>query len=112
MAKTFSVELSMSETPSEAQARAATALEKPARAVGLRLKGREEGKLDYRPPVGFPFLVNLWRHLDREQMTVKFAPASTGGSHVTISGAVASGRHALAANPEHWSEALGASALA
>jgi hypothetical protein len=111
MAKTFSVELSMSEAPSEAQGRAATALDKPARAVGLRLKDRGAEKLDYRPPVGFPFLVNLWRHLDREQMTVKFDPGATGGTHVTISGAVASGKHALAANPEHWSEALGASPL-
>ncbi|MGO9490520.1 MAG: hypothetical protein ACLQBB_16040 [Solirubrobacteraceae bacterium] len=111
MAKPFSVTLSMRGAPGEAQDRAAAALEKPARSVGLRLKKRREGQLDYGPPVGFPFLVNLWRHLDREHMTVRFGPAEAGESaatHVAISGAVSSGKQPLAANPEHWSEALGA----
>ncbi|HMD56455.1 MAG TPA: hypothetical protein VKG82_03180 [Solirubrobacteraceae bacterium] len=112
MAKPFSVTLSMREAPPEAQDRAAAALKKPARSVGLRLKKRGEGQLDYRPPVGFPFLVNLWRHLDRERMTVSFDPPEAGepgGTHVTISGGVSRGKQPLAANPEHWSEALGAS---
>ena len=109
MAETFSVELSMREAPDEAQARAATALKQPAAAVGLRLKNREADELAYRPRVGFPFLVNLWHHLNGEQMTVKFEAKATGGTRVTISGAVARGRHSLAANREHWSEALGAS---
>ena len=109
MAKTFSLELSMREAPDEAQALAATALKQPAAAVGLRLKNRGTRELAYRPSVGFPFLVNLWRHLDRQQMTVKFEPGASGGSRVTISGAVAGGKRALAANREHWSEALGAS---
>jgi hypothetical protein len=112
MAKPFSVALSMREAPAEAQDRAATALKKPAHSLGLRLKKRQEGQLDYRPAVGFPFLVNLGRHLDRQQMTVRFDPAEageSGGTRVTISGAVSRGKQQLAANPEHWSEALGAS---
>ncbi|MGO8904073.1 MAG: hypothetical protein ACLQMH_00440 [Solirubrobacteraceae bacterium] len=108
MAKAFSVELSLREAPSEAQARATTALKQPAAAIGLRLKNQGAGELAYRPRVGFPFLVNLWHHLNREQMTVKFEPGATGGTRVMISGAVAGGRRALAANREHWSEALGA----
>jgi hypothetical protein len=112
MAKTFRVELSMREAPAEAQARAATALNQPARAVGLRLKNRGAGELAYRPRVGFPFMVNLWHHLNREQMTVRFEPGTSGGTRVTISGAVTGGNHAAAADPEHWSEGLGASPLA
>ena len=112
MAKTFRVELSMQEAPVEAQARAATALKQPARAVGLRLKTRGPEELDYRPRIGFPFLVNLWHHLNREQMSVRFEPGAGGGTRVTISGAVAGGNHAAAAEPEHWSEALGASPVA
>jgi hypothetical protein len=43
-------------------------------------------------------------------MTVRFAPADGGGTRVTISGAVAKGKHPLAADPEHWAEPLGAGA--
>ena len=42
-------------------------------------------------------------------MTVKFEDGPEGGTHVTISGKVAGGNHILAEDPEHWSEALGAS---
>jgi hypothetical protein len=109
MGKTFRVELSMREAPAEAQARAATALKEPASTVGLRLKNRGAEELSYRPPVGFPFLVNLWRHLNGEQMTVSFEPGAAGGTRVTLSGAVASGKQKAAADPEHWVDALGAS---
>jgi hypothetical protein len=51
MAIPFDVQLSMSEAPSEAQARAADALVDPARAVGLRLTKRGAGELGYRPRV-------------------------------------------------------------
>ena len=106
MATPFNLELSMREAPAEAQARAATALNEPARAVGLRLTKRGAGELSYRPRVQFPFVIMLWHNLNREQMTVKFEPGTAGGTHVTIAGAVARGNHALAADPEHWSEAL------
>ena len=94
-------ELSMREAPSEAQARAATALTGPARAIGLRLTKRAAGELGYRPRVQFPFLIMLWHNLNREQMTVSSSPALPGGTRVTISGAVARGSHALATDPEH-----------
>ena len=79
MASTFNVELSMREAPSEAQARAATALTEPARAVGLRLTKRGAGELGYKPRVQFPFLVMLYHNLSGEQMSVKFEPGSEGG---------------------------------
>lgn len=106
MASPFTVELSMSEPPAEVQARAADALAEPARAVGLRLTKRGAGELQYKPRVQFPFLIMLWHNLNGERMTVKFASAESGGTRVSISGAVARGRHALAVDPEHWTESL------
>jgi hypothetical protein len=109
MAQPFNVEVSMGEAPAEARSRAAQALKDPARAVGLRLKKPDASELTFGPPNGFPFLVNLWHHLNGEKMTVTFDPGESGGTRVRISGAVARGNHPLAANPEHWSEPLGAS---
>jgi hypothetical protein len=109
MATAFNVELSMREAPAEAQARAATALSEAALAVGLRLTKRGSGELSYRPRVQFPFVLMLWHNLNGERMTVKFELGDANGTRITISGAVARGNHALAADPEHWSEALGAS---
>jgi hypothetical protein len=107
MANKFNVELAMREAPAEAQARAASALKEPARAVGLRLTQRAAGELGYRPRVQFPFLLMLWHNLNRERMIVTFEPDGSGGTRVRLSGAVARSRVALASDPEHWSEALG-----
>ena len=112
MASPFTVELSMPEPPAEAQARAADTLTDPARAVGLRLTRRAAGELQYKPRVQFPFLIMLWHNLSGEKMTVKFAPGESGGTRVSISGAVARDRHPLASDPEHWTEALGGSPAA
>jgi hypothetical protein len=108
MAKTFSVELSMREAPTQAQARASGALAEPARTVGLRLAASKPGTLSYRPRVQFPFLLMLWHTINGERMTVQFEPAPDGGSRVSISGAVTGAREPLAADPEHWSGPLGA----
>jgi hypothetical protein len=109
MAVPFDVQLSMPEAPSEAQARAAEAWTDPASRVGLRLTGRSPGELSYRPRMQFPFTLMLWHILSGVRMTVKFEPGEAGGTRVSISGAVARRLHPLAADPEHWSEALGAS---
>jgi hypothetical protein len=107
MASSFTVELDMREPPAEAQSRAADALREPAQMVGLRLTKRGAGELGYRPKVTFPFLVMLWHNLNGERMTVAFEPGSDGGSHVTLSGAVARSKHMMASDPEHWTDALG-----
>ncbi len=112
MATAFNVELSMREAPADAQERAATALTEPARAIGLRLTKHGAGELSYRPRVKFPLLVSLWHRLNGEQMTIRFEPGAEGGTRVTISGGVAHGKHAMAADPERWSEALGGSSPA
>ncbi|HEY3945335.1 MAG TPA: hypothetical protein VGL78_08925 [Solirubrobacteraceae bacterium] len=111
MASAFNIELSMSESPAEAHARAADAFNEPASAVGLRLTERGAGKLRYRPLVQWPFLVVLSRKLNDEKMTVKFEPADGGGTRVTINGAVARGKHPLATDPGHWTYALDGSAV-
>jgi hypothetical protein len=51
----------------------------------------------------------LWHNVNGVRMTVRFEPGEDGGMRVTITGAVARGRQQLAADPEHWAEALGAS---
>jgi hypothetical protein len=107
MASPFTVELSMPEPPAEAQARAANDLTEHARAMGLRLTKRAAGELQYKPRVQFPFLIMLWHNLNGEKMTVKFEPGESGGTRVSISGAVARGKHSLASDPEHWAESLG-----
>jgi len=110
MPSAFNLELSMREAPTEAQARAATALVEPARAVGLRLTKRGAGELSYTPRVQWPFVAMLYHKLNGERLTVKFEPGSEGGTRVTINGKVAGANHMLAEDPEHWSEALGGSA--
>ena len=109
MPSAFNVELSMREAPTEAQARAVTALVEPARAVGLRLTKRGAGELSYTPRVQWPFVVMLYHKLSGERMTVRFEPGGEGGTRLTISGKVAGSNHLLADDPEHWSEALGGS---
>ncbi len=111
MASEFNIELSMSESPTDAQARAADAFTEPASAVGLRLTKRGPGELKYRPRVQWPFLVVLWRNLNGERMTVKFEPADAGGTRVTINGAVARAKQPLATDPGHWTDALDGAAV-
>jgi hypothetical protein len=111
MASAFNIELAMSESPAEAQARAADAFTEPASAVGLRLTERGAGALKYRPLVQWPFLIVLWRNLNGEKMTVKFEPGVGGGTRVTINGAVARGKQPLATDPAHWRGALDGSAM-
>lgn len=106
MASAFNLELSMSESPAEAQARAADALTEPASAIGLRLTDRGPRELKYRPRVQWPFVIVLWRNLSGEKMTVRFEPVAGSRTRVTITGAVARGKHALAADPGHWADAL------
>jgi hypothetical protein len=101
----------MSESPAQAQARAADAFTESASAIGLRLTERGPGELKYRPLVQWPFLIVLWRNLNGEKMTVKFEPADSGGTRVTISGAVARAKQSLAADPRHWTNALDGSAI-
>ena len=86
----------MREAPTEAQAREATALVEPARAVGLRLTKRGAGELGYTPRVQWPFVIMLYHKLGGERMTVKFEPGGEGGTRVTISGKVAGSNHMLA----------------
>ena len=107
MASKFSVEVSMREAPAEAQSRAASAFSQPARALGLRLRSRGAGELSYGPRVQFPFLIMLFHYLNGERMKVRFDADASGGSRVTISGAVAKSKQPLAADADYWTEALG-----
>jgi hypothetical protein len=112
MGSEFEVEMTVREEPQEAQSRAAGVLEDAAGAVGLRLTGRTPGQLRYRPPIQWPLLLALYHRLKGEQMAVSFRPADGGGTAITVQGSVARGRHALAADPEHWAGPLAATPVA
>ncbi len=109
-ASAFNIELSTSESPAGAQARAADALTGPASAIGFRLAERGPGELKYRPLVQRPFLVAPWRNLGGDKVTVKFEPADGSRTRVTIDGAVARAKQPLATDPGHWTAALDGSA--
>jgi len=111
MASKFHVQLTMRESPGEAQARAATALTEPARSVGLRLTNRGAGTLEFKPRVQFPFVLMLYHTLSGEKMSVSFTPADDGGTSVSIDGTVGGGSLPLASDPEHWSGPLGATVV-
>ena len=49
----------------------------------------------------------LFHRLNGERMEVRFDADASGGSRVTISGAVAKSKHPLAADADYWTEALG-----
>ena len=53
----------------------------------------------------------LWRNLNGEKMTVKFEPTDGGGTHVTISGAVARASSRWPPILRHWTVALDGSAM-
>jgi hypothetical protein len=106
MASQFDVELTTREPPGEAQANAAAALAQPAQLVGLRLTKQAAGELQYRPRVRFPFLLMGWSYLNGERMTVRFTPGEGGGTRIALSGTVSRSKHPLAADPDHWTEAL------
>ncbi|HEY2653539.1 MAG TPA: hypothetical protein VGI50_16570 [Solirubrobacteraceae bacterium] len=111
MASPFEVELSVHQSPDEAQSQAAVALGDAALRVGLRLTGQRPGELQYTPKLQFPFVRMLYHKLQGEKMTVTFSRGSDGGTRVTIRGGVARNVLPLASDPEHWSEALGATAV-
>ena len=106
MASSFNIGFTVPDHPAEAQARAAEGFAEPALAVGLRPTTRAAGELRYGPRVQWPFLIVLWRKLNGERMSVTFQPGEAGGTRVTVRGAVARSKHSLAADPEHWTEAL------
>jgi hypothetical protein len=112
MASNFNVEFTMREAPGEAQATAASGLSQPARQLGLRQSKQSPGQLEFRPRVGFPLLLSLYRVLSGERMTVTFEPAASGGTSVSINGAVSRSKVPLASDPEHWTEGLGGAASA
>lgn len=111
MATSFEVELSVPESPSEAQSHAAVALAGAAKGVGLKLSNQSPGELQYKAPVQFPLLLALWRRLQNEHMTITFSPGTDGGTKVTIRGSLSQNRQPLASDPERWTEPLGGTAI-
>ena len=106
MARSFSHDLSMSGSPSEAQARLRGALiERLRRSAAMRLAGEQPNSLTFRPRWSWPVLLALYRMLSGEVVKVSFS-AGEGGTQVAVSGKVAGNAEAVA-DREFWAEIVG-----
>jgi hypothetical protein len=105
----FNIELAMSDSPAEAQARAAVAFTEAASAVGLDLPNVAPVSSTTDPSSG-GFSHRALAQPQRKKMTFKFEPADGGGTHVRIDGAVARAEQPLVTDPGHWTDALDGSA--
>jgi hypothetical protein len=106
MARSFSHDLSVSGSPSDAQARLRAALiERLRRAAKMRLAGEQPNSLTFRPRWSWPLLLALYRVVSGEVVNVRFS-AAEGGTQIAVSGKVAGNAEAIA-DREFWAEMLG-----
>jgi hypothetical protein len=108
MARSFSHDLSVSGSPSDAQARLRGVLiERLRRSAKMRLASEQPNALTFRPRWSFPVALALYRMISGESVNVRFS-AGDGGTRVAVSGKVAGNAEAIA-DQEFWTEILGAS---
>ena len=106
MARSFSHDLSVSGSPSDARARLRGALiERLRRSAKMRLAGEQPNSLTFRPRWSWPLALALYRVLSGEVVNVRFS-AGEGGTAVAVSGKVAGNAEAIA-DREFWTEILG-----
>jgi hypothetical protein len=106
MARSFSHDLPVSGSPSDAQARLRGALiERLRRSASMRLAGEQPNSLTFRPRWSWPLLLALYRVLSGEVVHVRLS-AGEGGTQVAVSGKVAGNAEAIA-DREFWAEMLG-----
>jgi hypothetical protein len=107
MARTFSHDLSVSGSPTDAQARLRGLLiERLRRSAKMRLAGEQPTALTFRPRWSWPLALALYRVISGEVVNVRFS-AVDGGTQVAVSGKVAGNAEAIA-DREFWAELLGA----
>jgi hypothetical protein len=107
MARSFSHDLPVSGSPSEAQARLrGVMIERLRRSAKMRLANQQPSALTFRPRWSWPVLLALYRMLSGEVVNVSFS-AGEGGTRVAVSGKVAGNAEAVA-DREFWTEIVGA----
>lgn len=105
MARSFSLDLSVPGSPTDAQARLRGLLiERMRRSAQMRLTTEEPSSLTFRPRWRFPLVLALYHQFSGEAVQVKFS-AAEGGTQVAVSGKV-SGAAEVVADREFWTEAL------
>jgi hypothetical protein len=105
MAQSFSYDLSVPGTPSEAQARLkGTVTERLHNAGSMRLAGEDASSLTFRPRFTFPVILATTRMITGETVKLSFN-AGGGGTVVTVSGKVGGSARKLATR-EFWAETL------
>lgn len=107
MAQSFSYDLSVPGTPSEAQARLKGAVSDRIRTIGrMRLAGEDPSSLTFRPNWSFPVFLAASRMISGETVKLSFtAGDGVGGTRVVVSGKVGGAAKRLATR-EFWAETL------
>jgi hypothetical protein len=105
MPRSFSYDLSLTETPTTAQARLRELVtEQVFKSADMRPAQEEADSMAFRPPWGWPLLLTLTRRLRGENINLKFR-ASDGGTTVAVTGKVA-GAGETVASREFWTKTL------
>jgi hypothetical protein len=108
MAQSFSYDLSLSESPSDAKARVRDAVKKQMRAAAkMKLASEDPSTLAFRPGLSWPLFVAASRVAGGENVKLSFAPEGDG-TQVAISGKVSGKSANVVASREFWTETLGA----
>jgi hypothetical protein len=88
MSQSFTYELSVAGSPSDAQARVRSAVtDRMRQAAKMRLAGQDASSLSFRPQWSWPLLAALFRNIGGEAVKLSFS-ADNGGTRVTVSGKV------------------------
>jgi len=107
MAQSFSYELSVPGTPSEAQARLKGTVTDRLRVNGsMRLASEDASSLTFRPRWTFPIILAVTRTIGGETVTLGFSAGDDAtGTRIAVSGKVGATARKLATR-EFWAETL------
>jgi len=107
MSRSFSYDLSMPETPADAQARVRGVVTDQLRQTAkMRLASEQSNSLTFRPQWSWPLLAALYRMISGEAVKVNLS-AIDSGTRVAVSGKVAGGAEKVA-DRQFWAQTLGA----
>jgi hypothetical protein len=105
MPRTFSYDLSLTDSPTDAQARLRDVVIKQVhQSAAMRPTHNAPDSMTFRPQWGWPLLVSLTRQIRGENINLKFR-ATDSGSTVAVTGKVA-GEAEMVATREFWTKTL------
>jgi hypothetical protein len=108
MAQSFSYDLSLTESPSDAKARVIDAVKKQMRdAAKMKLASEDPSTLAFSPVLSWPLFIAASRAAGGENVTLSFAPDGAG-TQVAISGKISGKNANVVASREFWAQTLGA----